>query len=67
MPGKPFDFFLEHARVAFGDGESFGHEGKGFVRVNFGCPRSLLMEGLERMRAGLESVLYSAHEDHGLA
>jgi cystathionine beta-lyase len=64
LSGKPFDFFLERARVAVNDGATFGQGGEGFVRLNFGCPRSLLVEGLERMRAGLESVLYSPHEAH---
>jgi bifunctional pyridoxal-dependent enzyme with beta-cystathionase and maltose regulon repressor activities len=26
------------------------------VRLNFGCPRSLLLEGLERMKAALERM-----------
>ncbi len=64
LPGKPFDFFLERARVVVNDGATFGQGGEGFVRVNFGCPRNLLVEGLERMRAGLENVLYSPHEGH---
>ena len=64
LPGKPFDFFLDRARVAVNDGATFGQGGEGFVRLNFGCPRSLLLKGLERMRAGLESVLYSAYEGH---
>ncbi len=49
----PYTFFLERARVALNDGVSFGPGGAGFVRMNFGCPRALLAEGLERMRAAL--------------
>jgi cystathionine beta-lyase len=49
----PYAFFLERARVALNDGVSFGPGGAGFVRMNFGCPRPLLAEGLERMRAAL--------------
>src|SRR5262249_22531976 len=49
----PYTFFLERARVALGDGSAFGPGGAGFVRLNFGCPRSLLAQGLERMRAAL--------------
>jgi cystathionine beta-lyase len=49
----PFTWFLEHARVGLGDGANFGPTGKGFVRLNFGCPRSLLTEGLERMEQAL--------------
>jgi cystathionine beta-lyase len=49
----PFTFFLESGRVAFNDGATFGRGGEGFVRLNFGCPRSLLIQGLERMGAAL--------------
>jgi cysteine-S-conjugate beta-lyase len=49
----PYTFFLERARVALSDGSAFGPGGAGFVRLNFGCPRPLLAEGLERMGAAL--------------
>jgi cystathionine beta-lyase len=53
ISGKPHPFFLEQAKVALNDGADFGPGGKGFVRLNFGCPRATLTEGLERMRAAL--------------
>lgn len=46
-------YFLEKARVALVDGEAFGPGGEGFVRLNFGCPRGMLMEALERMKNAL--------------
>jgi cysteine-S-conjugate beta-lyase len=46
--GDPFGFFLERARVALGDGANF--MAPGFIRLNFGTPRALLTEALERMR-----------------
>ncbi len=49
----PFTFFLERAKVAMNDGALFGPGGPGFVRLNFGSPRSVLTEGLERMRRAL--------------
>jgi len=49
----PYTFFLEHAKVALNDGKTFGPGGKGFVRLNFGCPRALLDDGLARMAAAL--------------
>lgn len=55
LPGNPHQFFLEKARVAVNDGAAFGCGGEGFVRLNFGCPRSTLVEGLERMRQALEA------------
>jgi cystathionine beta-lyase len=49
----PYTFFLDTAKVALNDGATFGRPGQGFVRLNFGCPRSILAEGLERMRGAL--------------
>jgi cysteine-S-conjugate beta-lyase len=49
----PYTFFLERARVALNDGKAFGPGGAGFVRLNFGCPRRLLVQALERMSAAL--------------
>jgi len=40
--------FFEEAGVGLSDGNFFGLPG--FVRFNFGCPRSTMMEGLFRMR-----------------
>ena len=51
----PHEFFLQNARVALNDGTTFGRGGEGFVRLNFGCPRSILYEALERMKAALDS------------
>ncbi len=51
----PYQFFLEKAKVALNSGEWFGKAGKGFVRLNFACPRNTLQEGLERMQSALES------------
>ncbi len=53
LPGGPYRFFLERARVALNDGAAFGPGGEGFVRLNFGCCRQLLDEALERMRTAL--------------
>ncbi len=54
LPEKPYDFFLKQAHVAFNDGATFGRGGAGFIRLNFGCPRSMLLEALERVKAALE-------------
>ncbi|MFQ3630854.1 MalY/PatB family protein [Roseiflexus sp.] len=54
IAGNPYEFFRREAQVALNDGTPFGAGGEGFVRLNFGCPRALLMEGLERMRSALE-------------
>ncbi|MBV7334703.1 PatB family C-S lyase [Chloroflexi bacterium TSY] len=53
IEGDIHQFFLEQARVAFSDGPAFGAGGDGFVRMNFGCPRATLKEGVTRMREAL--------------
>jgi cystathionine beta-lyase len=35
------------------EGADFGPGGSGFVRLNFGCPRSVLVEALGRMKSSL--------------
>ncbi len=49
----PSEFFLREAKVALNDGATFGKAGEAFARLNFGCPRPLLAEALDRMRAAL--------------
>ena len=53
IEGKPSEFFKEQARVMLNDGAWFGQGGEGFVRLNFGCPRSMLAEALGRMKTAL--------------
>lgn len=48
-----YEFILKNARVALNNGPTFGTGGKNFVRLNFGCPRALLQEGLERIQKSL--------------
>ena len=55
LPDSPYKFFLEQARVGLNDGATFGSGGEGFVRLNFGCPRSVLTAALERMKASLQA------------
>ena len=56
IPGSPYQFFLDHARVALSNGPDFGTGGEGFVRLNFGCSRATLMEALGRMAAALAAA-----------
>ncbi len=50
----PYKFLLKHAKVALNDGATFGTGGKGFVRFNFGTARSLVEEGLERIKKAID-------------
>jgi len=47
--------FFEEAGVGLQDGRDF--DGPGFVRLNFGCPRALLRQAIERMSIALRKHL----------
>jgi cystathionine beta-lyase len=55
LPQSPQQFFLDQAKVGLNDGSAFGPGGEGFVRLNFGCPRVTLVEGLNRMSAAMKT------------
>lgn len=42
---------LERAKVALHDGPSFGRQGRGFARLNFGCSPEVLTEAITRLTA----------------
>lgn len=46
-------FLLRDARLWFDDGEKFGPEGSGFMRINLGCTRATLEEAIERLRRAI--------------
>ena len=35
---------------------SVKEDGDGFARLNFGCPRPLLVEGLNRMKSAVKGI-----------
>lgn len=41
--------FIEEAGLALNDGSIFGKEGVGYMRLNIGCPRSVLQKALQRL------------------
>ncbi len=47
----PAERILREARVAFNSGPSFGPDGEGYVRINFGCSPEVLREAIERTGA----------------
>ena len=48
---------IHHQKVAIMPGETYGAEGLGFVRLNAGCPRAKLEQGVERLIAGIHAVI----------
>jgi cystathionine beta-lyase len=49
-------FLLTEARLVLNQGYTFGPGGEGFARLNFGCPRTLLVEGLARLARAVGSL-----------
>ncbi len=45
---------FDGAGVALTGGTFFGDEGEGFMRLNFGCPKAWVLEGVKRMAKALE-------------
>jgi len=56
LPGGPYEFFLEQARVALNDGADFGPPGRGHVRLNFATSAPILDEILERMARAVHDL-----------
>lgn len=48
------DLFNEKAGVVVNNGAGYGTGGEGFVRLNVGCPRSVVEEALRRIEAALQ-------------
>jgi cystathionine beta-lyase len=50
------DLVLHKARLWLNSGTKFGKAGAGFQRLNLACPRSTLVEALERLKVALDSI-----------
>ena len=50
------DFFVSGARLALNDGAMFGKEGEGFMRMNVGCPRSILEQALKQLKEAYDNL-----------
>ncbi len=53
ITGTPYEYFLKVAKVAFGEGKIYGEASSNFVRLNYGCTRQTLKQGLDRVRDSL--------------
>ncbi len=54
---NPAGFFLQEG-IGLSNGRDFG--GEGFVRLNFGCPRKLLLQVLDRMKQAVTNLTGNA-------
>jgi cysteine-S-conjugate beta-lyase len=46
-------FLINNAKVGLNSGTDFGPGGEGFMRINFGCPKQVLEEGLKKIHAAI--------------
>jgi len=49
--------FVNDAHLGLNDGTMFGKEGKGFMRLNVGCPKSVLQSALEHMEKAIKEKI----------
>ena len=49
-------FTVEKAKVGLNNGGKFGTGGNGWLRLNIGCPRSILEEGLQRLEKAFSKL-----------
>ena len=58
--GLPHDelveFFVREAKVGMNDGAMFGEEGSGYMRMNLGCPRSVLERALNQIKTAYDKI-----------
>ncbi|WP_256760829.1 MalY/PatB family protein [Cohnella sp. WQ 127256] len=55
-PQELKQIMFDKAGVAFTEGSVFGKQGAGYLRINLACPRSLLVEALEKFTAAVGLV-----------
>lgn len=50
------DFMVKKARLGMNSGISFGKGGEGYMRLNAACPRSMLKQAVEQLRAAVNAL-----------
>lgn len=50
------DHLIEKTGLHVSDGAIFGKAGEGFIRINMACPKDRMMDGLTRLKKGIESL-----------
>jgi len=54
QPDDLKQFMIEKAGLGLNDGRMFGAEGKGFHRINIGCPRQVLQTALQKLQIAVD-------------
>lgn len=55
-PNELISFLAKEAKLGLSDGAIFGTEGKGFVRMNISCPRSVIMTAMENLLKAIKKL-----------
>lgn len=50
------DFFVQQAGVGMSPGTLFGAQGSGFMRMNIGAPRSVILQALEQIASAVQRL-----------
>jgi len=51
-----YTILLEEEKLWLNPGTMYGSAGEGFLRINIGCPRKVLAEGLQRLENGYHKI-----------
>lgn len=50
-----YEFLLSNAALRLSEGSEYRGNGNKFLRLNVACPRTMLVDGLDRLKLGIES------------
>ncbi|MDD2521997.1 MAG: pyridoxal phosphate-dependent aminotransferase [Anaerolineaceae bacterium] len=56
IKGNAQQYFMDQAKVCLNDGCAFGDAGEGFLRLNFGCTRAVLQQGLDQIADAIRKI-----------
>lgn len=54
LPNNINEFLINHAEIAVGNGSIYGENINGYIRLCLACPRSMLIDGLDRMKEAIK-------------
>lgn len=55
-------FFVHDAKLGLSPGTQYGPGGEGHMRLNIGCPRSVLVESMKRLKKAYQHRMGSTPE-----
>lgn len=55
-PDEINESLLNVGKIILNDGRPYGEGGEGYFRLNVGCPRSIVEDGLDRIKKSIEAL-----------